>query len=67
MVKEEVQHNLECRNESFREHLCYLISQGIHISDELEFRTLTESPRFQCHRCNRIAKKAENLCVPFDL
>ena len=67
MSKQELQHNLECRDESHSEHLCYLVSQGFHISDEREFRILTENPRFQCHRCNRIAKSDKNLCVPFDL
>jgi hypothetical protein len=67
MLKQEKQHKSECDSESHSEHLCYLISQGFHISDEKEFRTLVENPRFQCRHCNRTANSKKNLCVPFDL
>lgn len=46
------------------EHLCYLISQGIHLSDEQEFRALIENAQYRCDHCGRHAKSNENLCVP---
>jgi hypothetical protein len=58
---------MECRDESHSEHLCYLVSQGFNLSDEQEFRALTENPRFTCHRCSRVANSDKNLCVPYDL
>jgi hypothetical protein len=67
MMKLKAQNNLECGSKSHGEHLCYLISQGFHLSNEQEFRALTENPRFACHRCYKIAKSEKNLCVPFDL
>ena len=67
MTEQEIQDFMECRSESHDQHLCYLISQGFHLSDEQEFRLLTENPKFQCRRCGRIANKDKNLCVPFEL
>jgi len=67
MLDQKIKHNLECKSESHSEHLCYIISQGFHLSDEKEFKALTENPRFECHHCNRIAKSEKNLCEPFDL
>ena len=61
------QDDLESRSESHGRHLCYLVSQGFHLTDEQEFRTLTENPRFACRRCSRIAKSDKNLCLPYDL
>jgi hypothetical protein len=67
MLKIKTQGNMECRSKSHDQHLCYLISQGFHLSDENEFRVLTENPKFQCRRCSRIAKSDKNLCVPSEL
>ncbi len=67
MLKQNLESNSECRSELHSEHLCYLVSQGFHLSDEGEFTALTDNPRFECHRCNRIAHSDKNLCVPFDL
>ena len=67
MLSEKTEHNLECKSESHSEHLCYIISQGLHLSNEQEFKALTENPRFQCHHCNRIARSDKNLCRPVDL
>ena len=49
------------------EHLCYLMSQGFHISDEQEFKALIEDARYRCDHCGRHAKSDINLCVPMHL
>lgn len=59
--------NTECCTGSHSEHLCYMISQGFHITDEDEYNALLENPRYICHHCERIAARAQNLCVPIDL
>ena len=67
MMSLKTQGDLECRGKSHSEHLCYLISQGFHLSDEQEFRALIGKPRFACRRCSRVANSGKNLCVPYDL
>lgn len=59
-----LEHNLECRSEDHDKHLCYLTSQGFHLSDANEYRALTSNPEFQCKHCGRQAKNDENLCDP---
>ena len=49
------------------QHLCYLVSQGFHLSDEREFQALINKPRFQCRHCKQIANRAKNLCMPIEL
>ncbi len=49
------------------EHLCYMVSQGFHISDEAEYKALVEEPRYRCKRCGRVAGSDASLCVPVPL
>ena len=35
--------NLECSTGVHTEHLCYMVSQGFHISDEQEYKALVEN------------------------
>jgi len=67
MLTKEIQPNAECREELHLEHLCYITSQGFHLSDEHEYKTLVNEPRFLCCRCGRIANSSRNLCVPTEL
>ena len=67
MAEELVQHNTECCTGNHSEHLCYLTSQGFHLSDEQEFRALIENAKFKCKHCGRQAKSNANLCVPAPL
>ncbi|MHC4330580.1 MAG: hypothetical protein ACYSWW_20940 [Planctomycetota bacterium] len=64
LLEEKIQHNLECSCGSYDHHLCYLMSQGFHLSDEQEYKALIEDPEFQCGHCGRKANSNENLCVP---
>ncbi len=64
--EEKKQPNLNCSGERHYQHLCYLMSQGFHISDEQEYAALVEDPRFKCGHCGRRAKGKENLCRPTD-
>ena len=58
------EHNLECKSELHEQHLCYIISQGFHLSDEQEYRALVENAEHKCAHCGRVAKSSDNLCVP---
>jgi hypothetical protein len=57
-----------CRNtELHTEHLCYIVSQGFHLTDEEAYRALVENPKFKCNHCGRTASGDKNLCVPAKL
>lgn len=64
MAEELVQQNTECCTGTHGEHLCYMISQGFHLTDEQEFRILIEDAKYRCDHCGRHAKSDANLCVP---
>ena len=57
----------ECCTGNHDQHLCYLISQGFHLTDEQEFRALIEDAEYRCDHCGRHAKSDANLCVPMHL
>ena len=59
--------NMECHSETHSEHLCYIISQGFHLSDVQQYNVLVEEPEYRCDRCGRTAKRDANLCVPVSL
>lgn len=67
MAEENALHNTQCNSESHDQHLCYLMSQGFHLSDEQEYEALTSDPRFQCDHCGRKANGDHSLCVPVSL
>ena len=67
MAKGKIQSNSECKNESHNQHLCYIVSQGFHISDPNEYNALIKNPKFKCQHCGQVANKAENLCKPTNL
>jgi hypothetical protein len=67
MTKESIQHNQECKSELHHQHLCYVVSQGFHLTDEQRYKDIVRDPRFACEHCGRVAKKAQNLCEPYDL
>ena len=56
-----------CDTELHSEHLCYIISQGLHLTDTPGYRTLVKEPRFRCAHCGRTARSRANLCVPTDM
>jgi len=60
-------HHTECNTGVHTNHLCYMISQGFHISDEQEFKALIEKSEFKCNHCGRTARSSANLCVPAHL
>lgn len=67
MANKHTEHNAECTSPSHDEHLCYFIAQGFNISDQQEYRQMTENPKFKCCHCGRSAQRAENLCEPVDI
>lgn len=60
-------HNTECKSESHNKHLCYMVSQGFHLSDAEEYNDLIQDAKFKCRHCGRAAKSADNLCEPVEL
>jgi hypothetical protein len=64
MAEENVQLNSECRTGVHSQHLCYIVSQGFHLSDEQEYKALVEDAGYKCNHCGRAAKSDANLCVP---
>ena len=56
-----------CDAELHEEHMCYITSQGLHLSDPLAYAALIDEPRFKCGHCGRTARSRTNLCVPLDL
>ncbi|TFG46449.1 MAG: hypothetical protein E4H40_07350 [Candidatus Brocadiia bacterium] len=67
MAKKPVQHNLGCLSDSHNCHLCYMVSQGFHLTDEKEYKALVRSPKFKCMHCGRAANSEGNLCEPVKL
>ncbi|MFC1794274.1 hypothetical protein ACFL3Q_11875 [Planctomycetota bacterium] len=49
------------------EHLCYIMSQGFHLTDEQSYMKLITDPKFCCGHCSRQAASDRNLCVPMEL
>jgi hypothetical protein len=67
MDKGSTQQSSECNIEAHSQHLCYIISQGFHLSDEQEYKTLIENAEYKCSHCGRAAKSDTNLCIPAHL
>ncbi|HUW19994.1 MAG TPA: hypothetical protein VMW16_11895 [Sedimentisphaerales bacterium] len=67
MAQEDVRHNPECRSELHSKHLCYIISQGFHLSEPQQYKAMVEGARFKCGHCGRVAKSDKNLCEPVKL
>jgi hypothetical protein len=49
------------------EHLCYIVSQGFHLTDAQNYSALIAKPKFHCNHCGRQAASTRNLCVPIEL
>lgn len=63
MAMEYTKHNTACQTGVHTEHLCYIISQGFHLSDEENYKVLVEYAEYKCRRCGRVAKSDANLCL----
>jgi hypothetical protein len=64
MLHETITINSTCDSKLHKQHLCYIISQGFHLTDEQEYKGLVEDAKYICNRCHRTAGNADNLCVP---
>ena len=64
MLQETLTINSICDSEQHTQHLCYIRSQGFHLTDEQEYKALVEDAKYICDRCHRTAKSDANLCVP---
>ena len=58
------EHNADCGSALHKQHLCYFVSQGFHLSNRQEYEWMVANPRFVCRHCGRKAKCQENLCEP---
>ena len=67
MAEEKLHDNTECKSDSHNKHLCYMVSQGFHVSEGDEFEALVKNPAYKCSHCGRVANSDNNLCVPVGL
>ena len=67
MTDETFRSNSECESSSHQEHLCYIVSQGFHLTNEAEYQALVKNPQFKCQKCGRLAKEQIHLCKPVKL
>lgn len=67
MAQEDAQLKIECNSELHKQHLCYIRSQGFHLSDEQEYKAIVEYAKYKCNHCGYTAKSDTNLCVPTPL
>jgi len=59
--------NKNCDSQGHCEHICYLVSQGFHLSDGDEFKALVSEAKYKCEHCGRVARSAKHLCEPVEL
>ena len=64
MLQETLTYNSTCDSELHNQHLCYIRSQGFHLTNEQEYEALVEDVKYMCNHCYSTAKSAGNLCVP---
>ena len=64
MTEKSVSQNSACESPSHSRHLCYIVSQGFHLSDPEEYQALVKQPDFKCEHCGRVAKSENSLCRP---
>jgi len=64
MLQEIIKSDSICDSELHNEHLCYIRSQGFHLTNEQEYNALVEDVKYMCERCYRTARNGDNLCVP---
>jgi hypothetical protein len=67
MADTKVRLDAACDSDLHGEHLCYIISQGLHLTDASKYRAMVTDPRFRCGHCGRAAASRDNLCVPMGL
>jgi len=67
MTDTKVPFDTACGAELHAEHLCYIVSQGLHLDDAPGYQALVEPPRYRCEHCQRTARERANLCIPKDL
>ena len=64
MIEKQASRERHCRPECHDEHLCYLIAQGLNLTDEDAYQALIRDPLFRCGHCGRTARSDASLCVP---
>ena len=66
-MTEKDESNQGCTSELHDQHLCYIISQGFHLTEEQKYKDMVGEPRYFCQHCGRVAKSGQNLCEPAEL
>jgi len=67
MAEQNIQQNPECKGEGHKQHLCYFVAQGFHLSDPDEYDAMVRDAQFKCEHCGRVAGNDKNLCEPVAL
>lgn len=67
MAEKKKEHNLECTSGVHKDHLCFLMCEGWHLSHQEEYKAMVKDAEYRCRYCDRTAKSEHNLCYPVDL
>ena len=64
MANEKIEHNTNCKSSSHDHHLCYIVSQGFHLSEPEDYHAMVIDPKFKCKNCGRVTNSEDCLCDP---
>ena len=67
MENNKEKHKLECTADKHKNHLCFLMCEGWHLSHREEYKAIVKNAEYRCQACDRTAQKADNLCEPVKL
>ena len=67
MNSRKTQMEMQSNSGTSEEHLCYIVSQGFHLTDEQSYLIMTSDSKFRCGHCGKQAVHDRNLCVPMEL
>ena len=67
MANEKKNHNLECTEDNHKNHLCYLMCEGWHLTHPQGYKAIVKDAEYRCEYCDRTAKSDIDLCAPIKL
>ena len=67
MAEKNREHNLECTEKKHKEHLCFLMSEGWHLTHPKGYKEIVKGAEYRCRYCDRTAKNKYNFCEPVKL
>ncbi|MHC4638655.1 MAG: hypothetical protein ACYTBP_11835 [Planctomycetota bacterium] len=67
MKEENRKHDLDCTEDKHKHHLCFLMSEGWHLTHPKAYKEIVKDAEYRCRFCDRTAKSQDNLCNPVKL